>query len=293
MAEAKTRFKLLDHPLLVFWIFLILVVLSLAIPGTVIFAGLGLPQDSGPLRFAQQIIGHALMILVFAPYVLGLPEGRKPLGKYLDDIRLTNMRQFWRLVFLAVSCYIILMLCQALGSIVYRLSEGEGLAFGFIRSVFDLSRDLPPRSMSLLVSFPSIFEEVVFRGVLLSYMLTRFPAKRAIAFSSAGFAILHALNILDGGNPVWVTGQVAWAFAFGLFYGYLFIKTGSLLPNMIVHYLGNVFVGTLNHYLQSTAPIETQALYGIIFTFGIIPTVLMILWVRRISSRRPFERQLA
>jgi len=224
--------------------------------------------------------------------VLGLPEGRKPLGRYLGDIKLLNFRPFGRLVALAVTCYIILMLCQALGSIVYRLSEGGALTGRFIGSVFDLSRDLPPRSASLLVSFPSLFEEIVFRGILLSYMLTRFPVKKAIAISAAGFAILHALNILDGSNATWVTGQVAWAFILGLFYGYLFVKTGSLLPNMIVHYLGNVFVGTLNNYLQASASIETQAVYGVIFTFGILPTVLMILWVRYISSRRPFEREI-
>jgi membrane protease YdiL (CAAX protease family) len=293
MTETKERFKLLDHTWLVFWAFLFFVILSMALPGTVMFAVLRLPQDSGPIRFAQQLISHALMILVFAPFVLGLPNGRKTLGKYLDDIRLTRFQPFWRLVILAISCYIILMLSQALGAIVYRLTEGKALSGGFIRSVFDLSRDLPPRSMSLLVSFSSIFEEVVFRGVLLGYMLTRLPAKKAIAFSSAGFAILHALNMLDGGDPVWVTGQIAWAFIFGLFYGYLFVKTGSLLPNMIVHYLGNVFVGTLNHYMQASASIEIQAIYGVIFTFGIMPTVLMILWVRRVSSRRPFERQIA
>lgn len=292
MDESKKGFRLLDHPWLVFWLFLFLVIFSMAIPGTVLFGFLKLPQDSGPVRFAQQIIGHALLILVLAPYVLGMPMGRKRLGAYLGDIRLTSMRPLARLIGLGISCYVILMLCQALGSIVYRLSEGTGLTGDFFRSVFDLSRDLPPRSMSVLVSFPTIFEEVAFRGILLGYLLTRYSRNRAIAVSAAGFGLVHALNLLSGRDPLWVTGQVLWAFVFGLFYAYLFVKTGSLLPNMIVHYLGNVFVGTLNHYLQSSASTEIQVLYGIIFTFGILPTVLMILWVRRVSSRRTFEGEI-
>jgi membrane protease YdiL (CAAX protease family) len=293
LTENKKRFRLLDHPWIVFLLFFVLVILSMALPGTILYKILGLPQDSGPIRFAQQIIGHALVILVFAPYILGMPKGRKPLGAYLGDIRLTEMRPLPRLVGLGISCYIILMLCQALGTVVYRLTEGTALTGGFLRSAFDLTRDLPPRSMSLAVSFPTIFEEVAFRGILLGYLLTRYSSRRAIAFSASGFGIIHALNLMSGRDPLWVMGQVAWAFVLGLFYGYLFVRTGSLLPNMIVHYLGNVFVGTFTHYVQDAASIEMQVLIGIIFTFGLLPTILMILWVRRVSLRRPFERQLA
>lgn len=293
MTETKTRFVMPDHPWIVFWVFSFFVVLSLALPGTILFGVFGLPQDSEPVKFIQQLIGHALLLLFFAPYVLGLPRGRMPLGKYLGEIGLTTVRPLARLVLLGVTCYIIIMLCQAAGAIVYRLSEGKALDAGFFRSAFDLLHDLPPRSTSLIVSFPSIFEEAAFRGILLTYALTRFPARKAIPFSAAAFAVVHVLNVLSGRSPAWVTGQVVWAFVLGIFYGYLFVKTGSLLPNMIVHYLSNVFVGTFNHYVQSAASMKTQALYGVIFTFGIVPTVLMILWVRRVSRRKPFERQLS
>ena len=71
----------------------------------------------------------------------------------------------------------------------------------------------------------------------------------------------------------------------GLFYGYVFVRTRSLLVPMIVHYLGNVFIGSLTAYLQSRASIEMQALYGVIFSLGIVPTTLMILWARFFINR--------
>jgi hypothetical protein len=74
-----------------------------------------------------------------------------------------------------------------------------------------------------------------------------------------------------------------------LFYGYLFIKTGSLLPCMICHYLGNLFVYSLAGYIQETASVAIQVLYGVTFTFGLIPVILMILWIRFFSARWPFE----
>jgi hypothetical protein len=90
---------------------------------------------------------------------------------------------------------------------------------------------------------------------------------------------------LNGADLVWVMGQFVWAFILGLFYGYLFVRTRSLLPPMLVHYLGNVFISSLTGYMQARASIEMQALYGVIFSLGIVPTTLMILWTRFFSSR--------
>ena len=41
----------------------------------------------------------------------------------------------------------------------------------------------------------------------------------------------------------------------------------------------------ISFYENSNASIETQALYGVVLTFGIIPVTLMTLWIRFFSSR--------
>jgi membrane protease YdiL (CAAX protease family) len=96
---------------------------------------------------------------------------------------------------------------------------------------------------------------------------------------------MHLLNLTNGANVVWVMGQVTWAFIIGLFYGYVFVRTRSLLPSMIVHYLGNVFIGSLTGYMQSRASIEIQVLYGVTLSLGVIPVILMILWTKFFTSR--------
>jgi membrane protease YdiL (CAAX protease family) len=131
-----------------------------------------------------------------------------------------------------------------------------------------------------LISIPSAFEEVAFRGIVLTVFLKKFSERNSILFSSLGFGMVHLLNLIMGRELIWVLGQVVWAFCIGLFYGYVFVRTKSLLPSMIVHYLGNVFIGSLTGYLQSQASVEMQTLYGVIFSLGIIPTALMILWAR-------------
>jgi membrane protease YdiL (CAAX protease family) len=204
---------------------------------------------------------------------------------------LTKIAPFFRLLFIAVSCYIILIFCQILGTCVFRLSEGKAITAEFIHSVLDTSGDLPPKSWGLLTSLPSIFEEVAFRGVLLTFFLLRYSKRKSIVFSSFGFAIIHIFNLLSGRDPIWVAGQVIWAFILGLFYGYLFIKTGSLLPVMIVHYLGNLFIYSFAGYIQETASVAIQALYGVTFTLGLIPVAIMILWTRFFSAKWPFENE--
>ncbi|MGD1993842.1 MAG: CPBP family intramembrane metalloprotease [Anaerolineae bacterium] len=205
--------------------------------------------------------------------------------QYLDDIGLSRVQPFVRLALLALSCYAILALSQAGASFVYRLFQGLPISGRFVRQVFDLSGDLPPRSSSLLVSIPSVFEEVAFRGIVLTVFLSAYSERKSIIFSSVGFGLMHLLNLTMGRDLIWVLGQVVWASVIGLFYGYVFVRTGSLLPSMIVHYVGNVFVGSLTGYMQSRASVEIQVLYGVILSFGVVPATLMMLWTRFFTSR--------
>ena len=155
----------------------------------------------------------------------------------------------------------------------------------FLAGVWDLSTALPPQSGSLWESLPSVFEEIAFRGVVLALFLSRYGRNASILISSAAFAMLHLLNLTSPHDPVWVLGQVGWAFLMGVMYGYLFIKADSLLPGMILHYLGNVFVGSIMAYLNANSTTGVQMLYGVITTFGLVPVALMIAWIRFFSRR--------
>jgi membrane protease YdiL (CAAX protease family) len=193
----------------------------MVLSGIMIFGILKLPQEAPFSQFVQSSLGHVLMLFVFVPFVLRLPKGKTTYREYLDDIRLTKIQPFFRLLFIAFSCYIILMFCQVLGSLVFRFFEGKVITAEFIRSVLDITNELPPKSWSLLTSLPSIFEEVAFRGVLLTFFLVKYSKRKSIVFSSLAFGIIHIFNIFSGRDPVWVSGQVIWAFILGLFYGYL------------------------------------------------------------------------
>lgn len=226
------------------------------------------------------LLPHILTVFVVAPFVLGFPGERHRYGDYLSEIRLTKMRPLLGLVLLGLSCYLIQSLSQAAGVLAFRSAQGLQVNWSFIRSSFVLADELPPRSMSWVISLPSILEEVVWRGVILAAFLRVHDQRKAILFTALCFGLWHILSVLEGRPLIWTVSQVVWAAVLGLFYGYVTLKADSLLPAMIVHYLGNLFVSAINAYIQANASVLALAVYGVIFTFGIVPTSLMMLWTR-------------
>ena len=238
------------------------------------------------------LLANLLMVFIVAPFVLGFPGKGHTYSEFLSEIRLTKMRPLLGLILLGLSCYLIIALSQAAGVLVYRLTEGLPVDWSFIRRSFVLANDLPPRSNSLLNSVISIPEEAVWRGVVLAVFLRSYDQRKTIIFSALVFGAMHIVTVFNWQSLIFAAGNVVWAAIIGLFYGYVTLKTDSLLPAMIVHYLGNLFVGTITAYLQANASTSTVAVYGILFTFGILPTALMILWTRFFTTHWPNIQRL-
>ena len=281
---SKGRFSLIEHPWVFLLVFIFATLVCFSLAGTFLREVFRLPQYSSETSTWIMLLGNLLLLFIVVPFILGFPKRSHPYETYLSEIRLTHIKPFFRLIMLGVSCYLILAVCMITGVLVYRLAHGLQINISFLRYSFVLSNELPPHSMSWFYSLPSILEEVAFRGVILAMFLRFYNQPKAVLFSALGFGVIHLTNLLDGDDPTWVAGQVIWAAILGLFYGYVTLKTNSLLPVMIVHYLSNLFVSALNANIQANATMPEQALYGIIFTFGAVPTILMILWTRGYTS---------
>ena len=77
---------------------------------------------------------------------------------------------------------------------------------------------------------PAIYEELIFRKLILQFLRNRFSDLAAILFTSLLFAIFH-LNVLQG-----IT-----TFVFGIFLAVVAIRTGSILLCIYAHFLNNSF----------------------------------------------------
>ncbi len=274
------------HPWRSILVILAIQFVCIALGATVLFGLFKVPNEMNDMGAPSTILLFTVggfLAYVIAPFFLRIPKGRRTFVEYLDDIGMTRTRPFFRLLLLTLSCDLILILCQGTGSIVFRLTEGNPVTPEFVAGVFNLSLALPPQSSLLFAQFFSMFEEVAFRGVLLTMLLGKYSPRRAILYSAMAFGAAHLPAVFAGKDVVLTLGQVVWAFLFGLFYGYLYYRSGSLLPPMIIHWLSNVFQAPLTAYWHS-APAAVNAMYGVVFGYG-LAALLMILWVRFFADR--------
>lgn len=271
--QYKSKFQFSNHP----WISLF--TLMFLVPIMMIVAAI-----FGMIKY-NYLFYHGLLLFVIVPYFMRIPNENRIYKEYLSDIRLTHFKPLSHLFLIGVSSWIILGLCQAMGSVVYAISQDEVIDLSFIKYIFDFSVDLPPKSNNFYDAIPSMFEEVAWRGVILTLFMRYYSKKKSIAISSIGFGFMHILNLENGRELNWVIGQIIWTAILGIFYSYIVLKTDSILPAMLVHWLSNAFVYTFTRYIQINASSNTYAMYNLIFSFGLIPTLLMILWVRFYANR--------
>ena len=96
----------------------------------------------------------------------------------------------------------------------------------------------------------ALVEELLFRGAIQGHLQRKgMKPLHAILISSAIFGVIHL-------NPI----QVAFAFAIGLIFGWLYYRTGSLVPGIIGHFLNNsiacIQMATLTEEEFNTTTIE-------------------------------------
>lgn len=84
-----------------------------------------------------------------------------------------------------------------------------------------------------------VLEELLFRGAITKVLLQRYSPARAIVYSALVFGVFHL-------NPVQVVG----ATVAGLLFAWLYWRTGSIVPGVLVH----IFNNSLSVYVDLAYP---------------------------------------
>ena len=129
-----------------------------------------------------------------------------------------------------------------------------------------------------------IFEEILFRGIILKGMLNRgVEPMKAIIFSSLIFGIIH-------GNP-W---QFLGAFLLGLVLGFVYYKTRSLLLPILLHAFNNFFAAMMLIYIKKESIAEvfqTKEIY--LFGIGIlIFSIGYYLFMKKYPTEKGIEQSI-
>lgn len=100
----------------------------------------------------------------------------------------------------------------------------------------DVDTDNPGWTLFLLALVPGIWEELAFRGYILQSIKKKYSINIGIILSSVLFGLYHFFNVISQ-DIISAFFGVIMATSFGLIWGYMTIKSGSVLPAMITHYL--------------------------------------------------------
>ncbi|UQS87170.1 CPBP family intramembrane metalloprotease [Nicoliella spurrieriana] len=118
---------------------------------------------------------------------------------------------------------------------------------------------------------PGIYEEYVFRGLILKALINRFRNANywgiisAVIISSILFGGMHLINII--GQPVLATIlQVITAIIIGIFLAAICIRTKSIIPGMIIHIVSNFVQSSL---ISSSNWFEILY-YGLVIVLSVI-----------------------
>lgn len=131
-----------------------------------------------------------------------------------------------------------------------------------------ISRDI--YSFFTIVIIAPILEELIFRGIILDGFLKIYSPKKSIIWSALLFAGIHL-------NP-W---QAIGAFLIGLFMGWIYYRTESIIPGIIIHFTNNLiafllFVWSADNAFTFVELVENKTLFGLaavcsalLFYFGV------------------------
>lgn len=175
-------------------------------------------------------------------------------ANYRNKIKLTYNSSPFNLVFLFFCILIIWML--------------QTLIFSPINFIFDGQQVSKWNNyyFGALILAP-IFEEIIFRNVLLNSLLNKYDLRKSIIISSCLFGIVH-----------WDFYQTIYATVFGLFFGVIYVKNKNIAYCIILHFCNNAFVILINLLVYK---FSNTLLFNIGFILNVIISFLLLKYLNR------------
>lgn len=121
----------------------------------------------------------------------------------------------------------------------------------------------PAVIISAVVVAP-VVEEIIFRGMITKILLAKYDPKKAILISALIFGIIHM-------NPA----QIPCTIMLGLLFGWLFYKTRSIIPGVILHFTNNAIALLGSNYFNDD--VLTNHLMVTLLVGGISVIVLLFM----------------
>lgn len=127
-----------------------------------------------------------------------------------------------------------------------------------------------------VAAIPALVEELAFRGIALG-LLRKYGDGFAILISSLLFGLLH-------GNLI----QIPFAFFVGVVLAYTVVRTGSIVPAIVIHFINNAMSCILSYYTAEISSVGESLLFkGLLYGAWAIIGVFGFLLLRFCFAQKP------
>ena len=176
-------------------------------------------------NFQYYLIASTIGLSIFVFLIIRYMYDSEQLEKLLE---LPKTFEIWKLIgfALAIDIFVVKPL-HVVFTLQFFPDAQEQEVITALEEMSQVSALITAFSVSILTP---ILEELLFRGFILGMFLKCYNNNVAIFLSALLFAIVH--------EPV----AIGMAFGGGLIYGWLRVRTGSIIPSMIAHMIWNSFI---------------------------------------------------
>jgi len=129
----------------------------------------------------------------------------------------------------------------------------------FINEAFNELPVSPIISIFSVIIVAPIYEEIIFRGILLRGMAKKINPNIALVVSALLFAIVH-MNIPQGIN----------AFFLGLVVGFIYLRSGSIYLSIIAHLVNNLLALSVTFLFSLIGGRYAMGIHGVFLIIGVI-----------------------
>ncbi|MCG3222795.1 MAG: CPBP family intramembrane metalloprotease [Candidatus Heimdallarchaeota archaeon] len=240
-----------------------------------------------------------VFFLIIVPFLFRIPERNLTILQYLKKIRISKIQPIFAVLGLGIITGVIFLAFLLLSSLVFVAIIGGELILDF--RLLWVGYGFSEYLYRALI--PGIWEEVAFRGIVLVLLLKKYSKQNSIIINSIMFGLFHLINLVNmrySPNPevvaLNVIFQVVYTTAAGFVFAYLFVKTESLIPSILSHYILDAFgpflqtiaFGTIS--LADLAILRTsQTVLGIGFVPAFVNALIIYLVYRLWKKKRFFE----
>jgi membrane protease YdiL (CAAX protease family) len=226
------------------------------------------------IDFGFRMVFGVMVVLLVLPFLLGHLRHRPWFLRYLRYMHLTAGHTP-RLTVTATAASAVILVALVIGL---------GASAGALAASPDFWAEDSRWFMAILAIVPGIWEELAFRGLMLTNLQQSFSPWRAVFLTGGFFGLMHFTNLAFR-EPQQVVFEVIMATILGIAWGYLTVKTGSVVPAMALHYLVNALIElTLDPEVSDAAG---AAIFGSVTIAYPVLTIIAVWWLARSMDRHP------